>query len=80
MAAVSLSHEQVQVAIRAICVAVYGEQVVAAVWGKRRNPLLPLLAGRLRVSEERIASVYYGRRSVTKTTIEKWGVNVGIAL
>lgn len=76
----SLSHEQVQSAIRTLCVAVYGEQVVAEVWGKRRNPLLPLLAGRLRVSEERIASVYYGRRSVTKTTIEKWGVNVGIAL
>jgi hypothetical protein len=43
----------------------------------RRSLYLRHLAGKVGVSNERIAAVYYGRRTVKRDTLQQWGERCG---
>jgi hypothetical protein len=55
----------------------YGEAAVSASRTDRRQPLLRALAAHLGFSSERVCAVYYGRRTIRQTTMQKWRVTCG---
>ena len=55
----------------------YGEAAVSASRTEQRQPLLRALAARLGFSSERVCAVYYGRRTIRQTTMQKWRVTCG---